>query len=106
MNNLKITLTAKLTLKTPADSIEDIFKSLSVVSNDENYPILSQSRVKTQNGNFKHCFIFHKPEEISYLNTAFRIETPLKSITDIFPHLTVISSNPNISIIEQDLNYV
>lgn len=106
MKNLKITLTAKLTLKTPADSIQDIFKSLSVVSNDENYPILSQSIVKTQNGNIKHSFTFSKPEEISYLNTAFRIETPLKSITDIFPHLTVISSNPNISIIEQDLNYV
>lgn len=106
MNNLKITLTAKLTLKTSTESIEDIFKSLSVVSNNENYPILSQSIVKTQNGNIKHSFTFFKPEEISYLNTAFRIETPLKSITDIFPHLTVISSNPNISIIEQDLNYV
>jgi hypothetical protein len=106
MKNLKITLTAKLTLKTSTDSIEDICKSLSVVSNDENYPILSQSIVKTQNGNIKHSLTFFKPEEISYLNTTFRIETPLKSITDIFPHLTVISSNPNISIIEQDLNYV
>ena len=90
MNNLKITLTAKLTLKTPIESIEDIFKSLSVVSNDENYPILSQSIVKTQNGNIKHSFTFFKPEEISYLNTAFRIETPLKSITDILDRKSVV----------------